>query len=600
MTKRKILCAGPLVLAMLLPAGGAAAPDAASDAAAASVHRRHAQPGGPLRLDCASLATSLSARDTVFVSSTPVAAGALRLAGQDLPAHCLLTGRMHERVGPIDGRTYAIGFEMRLPLEWNGRFFYQANGGIDGNVVTATGNAGGGGPLTSALLQGFAVISSDAGHNAAQNPVFGIDPQARLDYGYQAVGKLTPMAKNVLRAAYGKRPAYSYIGGCSNGGRHAMVAAARYAGEYDGYLVGAPGFNLPKAAVANIYGAQQYAPFAVPGAVIPAGPFAGLPDLSGAFTVAERRLVSGKVLERCDLLDGLADGIVHAVNACQRRFSLADDVPTCAGARDGTCLSAAQKVAIANVFAGPQDSDGRPIYSTFPYDAGLAAGGTAFWEFIAPVVLDAGAVGFVFGTPPANPATFVPPVFALTSDIGALAASIHATDATYTESGMSFMTPPDPLHMRELQRRGGKMVLYHGVSDAIFSVDDTTRWLERVNRGAGRHHGQGGARYDDGRHGTDGARSFARLFHVPGMNHCSGGPSTDQFDLLGPLVQWVEEGRAPERVVASARGAGNPGGVNAELPAGWSPDRTRPLCAYPRVAVYKGGDVERADSFACR
>jgi feruloyl esterase len=84
------------------------------------------------------------------------------------------------------------------------------------------------------------------------------------------------------------------------------------------------------------------------------------------------------------------------------------------------------------------------------------------------------------------------------------------------------------------------------------------------------------------------------------MNHCSGGPATDQFDLLGALVRWVEDGRAPERVIATARGAGNGGGVNPEVPASWSPARTRPLCPYPRVAVYKGGDVERAESFACR
>jgi feruloyl esterase len=91
-----------------------------------------------------------------------------------------------------------------------------------------------------------------------------------------------------------------------------------------------------------------------------------------------------------------------------------------------------------------------------------------------------------------------------------------------------------------------------------------------------------------------------RLFHVPGMNHCSGGPATDQFDLLSALVAWVERGEAPDHVVAKARGAGNPGGVNPELPAGWAPDRTRPLCAYPSVATYQSGDPERAASFACR
>jgi hypothetical protein len=128
------------------------------------------------------------------------------------------------------------------------------------------------------------------------------------------------------------------------------------------------------------------------------------------------------------------------------------------------------------------------------------------------------------------------------------------------------------------------MVLYHGVSDAIFSAEDTRQWVERVN------HSQGGK-----------ANDFARYFPVPGMNHCSGGPATDQFDLLGPLVKWVEQGVAPQAVTASARGAGNAGGVNAELPTDWSANRTRPLCAYPSVAHYNGsGSVESASSFTCR
>jgi feruloyl esterase len=569
---------------------------AAGDLAATEAVHGHGNSGGPLLKPCEALAASLALANTTFTSSTSVPAGTLKLAGQDIGAHCLLTGKMFERVSPIDGKIYAIGFEMRLPLDWNGRFFYQANGGIDGSVVTATGPTSGGGPLTSALSQGFAVISSDAGHNAAQNPTFGLDPQARLDYGYQAVGKLTPMAKRVIRTAYGKRPAFSYIGGCSNGGRHTMVAAARYADQYDGFLVGSPGFNLPKAAVASIYGAQQYAPFAVPGASIPAGPFAGLPDLSGAFTTAERQLVSNKVLEKCDALDGLADGLVQKVRACQRAFDLDRDVPTCPGARDGTCLSAGQKVAIGNIFAGPKDAKGRPIYSSFPYDSGHGSSGTIFWEFIAPMILDPGAVGFVFKTPPVDPATFIPPVFSFTADINLLSQQIFATNAVYTESGMQFMTPPDPEHLRTLQRRGGRMIVYHGVSDPIFSINDTTRWFERL--AAARHRGDDhdGHDADD----SDNAQAFARLFHVPGMNHCSGGPATDQFDLLTPLVRWVEDGHAPERVTATARGPGNVGGANPEVPADWSATRTRPLCAFPKVATYRGGDVEKAASFACR
>lgn len=568
--------------------------------AAAVAHDRDDWPqhrsviGGTLgSTDCQALMTTLNLPDTRFTASTVVNAGTLMQAGQPLPAHCLLQGRMFERTSAVDGKPYAIGFEMRLPLEWNGRFFYQANGGIDGSVVVATGPAGGGGPLTGALLQGFTVISSDAGHSGP-TPFFGIDPQARLDYGYQAVGKLTPMAKSVIRAAYGKPAGRSYIGGCSNGGRHTMVAAARYADQYDGYLIGAPGFNLPRAAVANIYGAQQYARVA------------GGPNIATAWTAAERQLVANRVLAKCDALDGLADGIVQDVEACQRTFDLDTDVPSCAGARDGTCLSLAQKEAIGNIFRGARTSRGARIYASFPFDAGHGAGGTAFWEFTAPLALDSGAIGFIFGTPPQAEAGFVGPDFALNSNVDDLYRSIFATNATYRESGMQFMTPPDPTDLDGVRRRGGKIIAYHGVSDAIFSVDDTTRWYRRLTRADDGDRGRGHDRFDDDdRHGdrhADRGRSgsFARLFHVPGMNHCSGGPATDQFDLLSALVRWVEQGDAPERVTASARGAGNAGGVNAELPAGWAPDRTRPLCAYPRVATYRGGDPERAASFVCK
>jgi len=576
---RQVRCAGALALAVVLQGYGA--PGWAGDREEGA-HHRPPVTGGPLRQPCETLAGSLSVPNTAFTASTSVAAGALSIAGKPIPAHCLLTGKMFERKSPVDGQTYAIGFEMRLPLDWNGRFFYQANGGIDGSLVTATGPTSGGGPLTSALLQGFAVISSDAGHNGAQNPFFGIDPQARLDYGYQAVGKLTPMAKHVIRAAYDKRPEVSYIGGCSNGGRHTMVAAARYADQYDGYLVGSPGFNLPKAAVANMYGAQQYAPLATDPA-----------DLSTAWTLAERQLFSSKVLERCDALDGLKDGLVQNVRACQRVFSLEHDVPTCSGPRNGTCLSAAQKTAIGNIFAGPKDAHGQPIYASFPYDAGYATGGTVFWEFIAPLLLDSGAVGFIFKTPPANPVGFNGPVFTLTANINELAEQIFATNALYTQSGMEFMTPPHPERIDDnLRRHGARMLVSHGVSDSIFSINDTTAWYRSLKH-SGEHH--------RGHHDDDGGPSdVVRLFRVPGMGHCGGGPSTDQYDLLTKLVEWVEKGRAPERVIASARGPGNAGGVNPEVPAGWAPDRTRPLCAYPRIAKYHGGDPERAESFVCR
>ncbi|HEX7988329.1 MAG TPA: tannase/feruloyl esterase family alpha/beta hydrolase [Duganella sp.] len=528
-------------------------------------------PTGGSLASCTDLATKIQLANTTITGANSIAAGTLTIAGKPVPAHCQVTGRMFDRVSTVDGARYAIGFEMRLPLNWNGRFFYQANGGLDGSVVPATGQVGGGGPLDSALNMGFAVISSDAGHGAA-TPVFGIDPQARLDYGYQAAGKLTPMAKNLIQIAYGKAPERSYFGGCSNGGRHTMVAAARYADQYDGFLVGDPGFRLPLAAIANIAGGQAYAALAsTPG------------DLSTGFTQAERSTVEKAVLAKCDALDGATDGLIQNTQACQAAFDLNRDVPTCTATRDGTCLSAAQKTAIGRLFAGATTSTGTRFYSSFPYDAGLSTGNWSFWKFFSPLNLDSGAVGLIWQAPPENLATFNGAQFALTGNIDSMLARVGATTSVYTESALSFMLPPNPTNLSTLKNRGAKMMVYHGTADPIFSSDDTTAWYDGLRAA----------------NGGD-ASNFARFYRVPGMNHCAGGPATDQFDMLTPLVNWVERGQAPDSVTASARGAGNAGGANTDVPANWSASRTRPLCPYPKAAKYKGsGSIEDAASFSC-
>ncbi|VTU36713.1 tannase/feruloyl esterase family alpha/beta hydrolase [Variovorax sp. PBL-E5] len=569
-TKKLSIAAVALGVAALL-----AACAGAGRSGAALPQLAPARPGA--LLSCTDLAAKAALPGTVYTAVSQVPAGAIAVgsASMQAPAHCLVQGRMNERVSPVDGNTYAIGFEMRLPLAWNGRFFYQANGGLDGVVVPALGGIGGGGPASSALQMGFAVISADAGHAGALGPRFGLDPQARLDYGYNAVAQLTPMAKNLIAKAYGRGPDRSYFGGCSNGGRHAMVAAARSADQYDGILAGDPGYNLPRAAVAQLYGAQQYAK------VASANTPAGLPDLQTAFTPAEMRLVADRVLAKCDALDGLADGIVADVKACRTRFHIETDVPTCVGARDGRCLSAPQKSALAHVFDGARNSAGQPIYSSFPFDAGVAGSNWRDWKFVSPPTRDAGAVGFIFTTPPLDKRPGGLP-FALGFDMDRDAPLIDAASGLYRESAMAFMAPPAAANLATLRDRGAKMMVYHGTSDPVFSSDDTAAWYERLQTA----------------NGGD-ASAFARYFPVPGMNHCAGGPATDQFDMLSALVAWVEQGQAPQTVIARARGPGS-AIVNAEVPADWSPHRTRPLCPYPRVAVYTGGDPESAASFACR
>jgi feruloyl esterase len=159
---------------------------------------------------------------------------------------------------------------------------------------------------------------------------------------------------------------------------------------------------------------------------------------------------------------------------------------------------------------------------------------------------------------------------------------IFATSGLYAESAMSFMTPPNPTKLNAMRDRGAKMIVFHGNADPVFSVDDTTAWYDALDAESGFT-----------------ANRFVRLFRVPGMGHSRGGPATDQFDALSALVDWVEFGKAPDAMVATARGAGNAGGVNSDLPSDWSAGRTRPLCPYPLKARYKSGDKEIASSFAC-
>jgi feruloyl esterase len=306
-----------------------------------------------------------------------------------------------------------------------------------------------------------------------------------------------------------------------------------------------------------------------------------IPDLGTAFTAAERQTVADAILAKCDALDGAKDGMVMATQACQAGFNVQRDVPSCAGdARSaaGNCLSTAQKKVLASTYAGGM-ANGRPIYSAFPLDPGVAGNNWATWKFANSIALDPLAVGTVFSSKTGS-------VSALTANIDNAMAQIASTNEIYKESGLALMSPPqyeNPTNLAALKARGAKAMLYHGVSDPIFSAEDTRQWIDRLNTA------QGGI-----------AASFARYFPVPGMNHCSMGPAADQFDMLSPLVAWVEQGIAPQSVTATARGAGNGGGANAELPKAWGNARQRPLCAYPSVASYVGGDAEKASSFACK
>jgi feruloyl esterase len=238
-----------------------------------------------------------------------------------------------------------------------------------------------------------------------------------------------------------------------------------------------------------------------------------------------------------------------------------------------------QKSTIAKVFAGGKAADGKPFYANFPYDAGISAANWAAWKYQNSQALDPGALSFIF-------AGNVRTVKAFDKNYDELNSAIYSKPAGFSQSSDEIMSPvgyDKPSYMGALQKRGAKMLTYHGVSDAVFSELDTRAWVDRVSSN------------------VPNSGNVVRHFSVPGMSHCSAGPAADQFDALTPLVKWVEQGVAPESIVASVRGAGNAGGVNAELPKEWSSNRTRPLCAYPKVATYKGnGSLEDAANFSCQ
>lgn len=542
-------------------------------------------PAGSGNLISCSVLASYSYAQTSISQAISVAAGIV--GNVSAPAHCWVKGVMQQRVSPVNGQTYGINFEMRLPNVWNGRFFHQGNGGTDGVVIAAFGPVNGSPNNTSALKMGFAVISSDSGHVFAADDSWGLDQAARVDYGYQAVNTLTPMAKGLIQSAYGRKPDRSYFGGCSSGGRHGLVTAARLGNEYDGILSGSPAFHLTKAVSAHMWNAQQYAGIA--SSTIASGPDAGFPDITSSISAAEFSLIGSAIVSKCDALDGVSDHYVADTRACQANFNLQTDVPTCPGARDGNCLTSAQKNMLIKMFAGATDSVGTSLYARYFFDPGIAASNFAASQTVSAVAREPGYLAYVFTTPPLSVAAFQATTglqYALSFSMDTDYPKMFAINAAYSESPWSWSVPPNEADLSVFRNRGGKIMLYHGVSDPVFSIADTISWYDALAANAVTTQG--------------GIYNFARLYPVPGMPHCSGGPATDQFDLLTPLVNWVENGQIPGAVVATARGPGAQF-VNSEVPASWSATRTRLLCPYPRVGRYSGiGNIESSASFVCQ
>jgi len=500
-----------------------------------------------------------------------------------LPAHCELTGIMQERIG-VDGQHYAIRFHMRLPLNWNGKFFFEGGGGTEGELGGAIGSTAPGMP--SAVAQGYAVVSEDSGHSNATNNVptrggavaFGFDPQARANYGGASLKPVAEAAKAVIRAYYGRPAERSYFVGCSKGGEEGMFLAQRFPDEFDGIVAGAPGFSLPRAAVAEAWDTQAFGSLVAPtGATTFDAKL-----LPASFSEAHFRTVREAILAACDADDGAQDGITAAFQSCTwPRVEKELKRRNCSTSKTDSCLSDAQINALGRVHGGAKNSNGKSLYSDWPIDAGMGSDGWRIWK-IGPatggfpginVAMGAPALAAIFTTPPtalnADPKSALD--YALGFDFDRDAPKIYATQAPFEHSAWDDISARSP-HLEKFHARGGKMVVYQGASDPVFSLNDTLDWYREVEKINNRS-----------------AADFVRVFPVPGMAHCAGGPATDQFDALGALVDWVEKGSAPDHIIAKA-------GANTRWPG-----RTRPLCPYPETAHYKGsGSLEDATNFVCR
>lgn len=497
-----------------------------------------------------------------------------------MPAHCDVIGITRERRGS-DGQRYAIRFHLRLPGAWNARFFMQGGGGTEGELGDAIGHFGG--SRSSALERGFAVLSEDAGHDNARNTVverggaaaFGFDARARADYGGASLPPAVRAAKAVIRAFYRRGPRLSYFVGCSKGGQEGMALAQRFPRLFNGILVGAPGFALPKVAVAVPWDLQRFADI-----VRAAGRPVTVEALAESFSHADFKLLGEQITMACDADDGLRDGIIGDFRRCTSEKVLpALDRIRCRGAKAGGCLSGAQIEALARIHSGVHDSAGRPLYAGYPWDAGWADAGWRAWKIGGPgakppaidLALSIPALAAIFSVPPVGIDSEQAALsYALSFDFDRDAPRIFSTNARFPHSAWRDIAARSP-DLSGFRAARGKMLVYHGVSDPIFSIDDTVDWYEDVEK------------LNSGR-----ATDFVELFAVPGMNHCGGGPATDDFDAFSSLVEWVERDHRPERIIATA-GDASP----------W-PGRRRPLCPFPQVARYRGkGSVEDADSFDC-
>ncbi len=486
---------------------------------------------------CAALANWSSGPDDLTITEARFYANRAVPAGPGpggatatLPPHCHVTGSFEQRTG-VDGKPYAIGFALNLPAEWNGRFLFQGGGGLNGAVREPTGGQAAGG--RSALERGFAVVSTDSGHQGSGfDGSFMADQQALLNFQFQANAKTTDVAVPIVAAHYGEAPHHKYFVGCSTGGREGMVMAQRYPFLFDGIVSGAPAMRTTISNLALRWISNQYVKAKVE---TPRDPFT--PD--------EEKLVMSSLLQSCDALDGQADGLIFNRTSCQFDPT---KLACSAGSRSPQCLAPNKADALARAMAGPVNAAGLPVYVSYPYDSGIDDSGGL------PGLLLAG------GSPPIGP-----------NGAELQAQNVDAEFLAAISANEALGSTATYYNLTSFIGHGGKQIFFHGEADPWFSPNDTVRYFDEIG---------------EANKAVKTVDEYGRLYLVPGMGHCQGGELTpDSFDLLTPIVEWVENDAAPEAITATGRSMQG---------------QSRPLCPYTSYAHYTRGDAADARSYECR
>ena len=473
----------------------------------------------------------------------------------NLPSYCRVEG-VARPTGDSE-----IKFEVWLPVgeAWNGKFQQMGNGGYAGSILTPT--------IAGGVSAGYATAATDDGH-VGPAPNFAIGhPEKVVDFGHRAVHLTAEHSKAIVQAFYGKPASRSYFFGCSDGGREALMEAQKYPADFDGIIAGAPASNwngLLAGAVWNWRALNE-----TPGSMIP-------PAKLGAIQAA--------VVSACDKNDGVADGLIEDPRTC--RFSPA--VLRCAGAEGPGCLTDAQITALEKIYSGPRSAASNQ--QIFP---GMVPGTEGFPGNWNPWLVGTTPMGLPiqawFGTTFYSAMVYEDPKW----DYRGYDLDRDLAKAMAKTSGILDSNDPNLAPFRD---RGGKLLQYHGWGDAAISAHSSIDYYERVKRTLA---GSKGKPIDE----------FYRLFMAPGMGHCGGGAGPNRFgnelgedtkgdpdrDVRAALERWVEKGVAPDRLVASGIRSGDPVGDPAK-----ETKITRPLCAYPKTAHYKGsGNTDDAANFAC-